>query len=262
MIITEGSTVLIYVDDRRKYVVRLTPGKRLDTDKGYIEHVSIIGKEYGSEVELSSGIKAFVFEPLPLDLYRGMERPSQVIYPKDASYIVYSLGLRNGSTVIEAGTGSGTLTIAMAWLVGDSGKVYSYDLREDMQRAAMKNLELMGLTGRVKLVTGDVRTASKPSNVDAVFLDLPDPWNVIESVTSYLKASGILGVFVPTTNQIEKTYFVLKTNGYKDIHVEELIIRDYQVKENAVRPKNIGVMHTGYIIRGRRVIRDKKDSGG
>ncbi|TRM82176.1 hypothetical protein DJ531_09905 [Sulfolobus sp. A20-N-F6] len=110
----------------------------------------------------------------------------------------------------------------------------------------------VGVEDRIIFKIKDIREGIDEKDVDAIFLDMPDPWNAIPKVSSSLSPSSPVVVFVPTVNQIEKTYFTMKELGFVDIHVEELLLREYQVKENAVRPKNIGVTHTGYIVRGRK----------
>ncbi|BBD74014.1 hypothetical protein HS1genome_2403 [Sulfodiicoccus acidiphilus] len=255
MKVSEGEEVLLYVDERRKYLLRVEKGKYLSTDKGKVKCDEIIGLEYGSRLKLSKG-EAYVLRPTVADLYRGGLRPSQVIYPKDVSYMIFYSGIGPGSKVVEAGTGSGYLTAALAHFVGDEGKVYSYDVRDDMQRNAEKNLRRLKLSHRVELKRGDVREEITEREVDAVFLDMPDPWNALKSVRVALKPSGHLSVFVPTLRQVELTYLAMGRTGFTDLRADQLILMEIRVKENATRPKNVGVMHTGYVVLGRKVQAD------
>ena len=253
--IKEGDVVTLWIDPKRVYLMKVKAGRKFSTDKGALELDKIIGLEYGSEVVLSTGNKGYILQPSLMDIYNGLRRLSQVLYPKDIAYMIYSSGIKPGDTVLEAGTGSGFLTISLAYYLGEKGKVITYDVREDMQKIARKNVEYLNLTDRVIFKLKDVRTGFDETNVDAVFLDMPDPWNVVKPAYEALKPSGTIVIFVPTTNQIEKTAIALKNNNFVDIHAEELIIREYQIKENAIRPKNIGVIHTGYIIRGRKSLK-------
>ncbi|MCY0874254.1 MAG: tRNA (adenine-N1)-methyltransferase [Acidianus infernus] len=252
--IQEGDPVTIWIDNKRAFLIKVKKGKRLDTDKGYILHDQLIGKEYGEIIKISKG-EAYLLKPTPMDIYTTLPRPSQVIYPKDASYIIYASGIQPGDTVVEAGTGSGFLTITLAYFLGPNGKVISYDVREDMQNKAKQNALMLNLLDRIEFKIKDIRQGIDEKEVSAVILDMPDPWNVVSKAYEALKPSGSLIVFVPTVNQIEKTVLQMRNEGFIDIHAEELILREYQVKENAVRPKNIGVMHTGYLIRGRKYIK-------
>lgn len=253
MPLKEGDPVVVWIDTKRVYLIKLDKEKRLDTDKGVIFHKDLIGLEYGSSITLSTGVKAYLLKPTIHDLYsKGLKRPSQVLYPKDIGYILISAGIGQISKVVEAGTGSGFLTIALA--LSSNAKIYTYDIREDMLKVAKFNAKILGVEDRIVFKLKDIREGVDEKDVDAVFLDMPDPWNAIPKVYESLVPSAALIVFVPTVNQIEKTYFAMKNSGIIDIHVEEIILREYQVKENAVRPKNVGIMHTGFIIRGRKSI--------
>ncbi|AWR97157.1 methyltransferase domain-containing protein [Acidianus sulfidivorans JP7] len=254
MPLKEGDPVTVWIDIKRVYLIKLTKGKRLDTDKGFLTHESIIGKEYGDTIPMSKG-KALLLKPIPADIYSTFARPSQVLYPKDISYMIYISGIKPGDKVIEAGTGSGFLTISLAYAIGSNGKVISYDIRNDMQETAKFNANILNLLDRIEFKNKDIREGIDEKNIDAIFLDMPDPWNVVHHAYESLNPSSSLIAFVPTVNQIEKTYLAMKDQGFIDIHAEELMLREYQVKENATRPKNIGVMHTGFIIRGRKSIK-------
>ncbi|BCS91915.1 tRNA (adenine-N1)-methyltransferase [Metallosphaera javensis (ex Sakai et al. 2022)] len=260
MVLREGDLAVVWIDPKRVYLVRLEKGKKLDTDRGSLPFDNVIGREYGDFVEISKG-RAFIMYPSLDYIYDGLHRPSQVLYPKDIGYMIFKSGIRPGDTVVEAGTGSGFLTISLSHFLGPSGKVISYDVREDMQERARKNLELVGLLDRVELKLGDVRENIDEVNVDAVFLDMPDPWLATETVYKALKPSGSVVVFVPTVGQIEKTFLSLRKNGFVDVEAVELILREYQVKENATRPRSIGVTHTGFIITGRKSIKGSSEIG-
>jgi tRNA (adenine57-N1/adenine58-N1)-methyltransferase len=253
--VNEGDLALLYIDHRRKFLRTIRAGRRLETDLGFLEMKDLIGLRYGSSFQLSSGVKGVILRPNPFDLYSGLRRLSQVVYPKDAAYIILSLDLEEGRTVVEAGTGSGFMTIILAKVVGKEGKVITYDIRNDMQEIAKRNVSEMGLESRVVFKLKDIRQGPDEAYVDAVFLDIPDPWNALEAVYPSIRPSGSLVIFVPTVNQAEKTYLGMKRSNYVDVHLEELISREYQVKEGATRPKSTGVTHTGFIVRGRKYLK-------
>lgn len=250
-----GDKVLVYVDEKRKAVVKLTPNGILGFDKGFIKHSDIVGRRVGEVVELSRGVKALLLEPLPMDYVALRRRVTQVIYPKDASLMVYLAGVQPGSRVMEAGVGTGLLTVTLARLVGDNGVVYGFDVDQECLETTRRNLELTNLSHRVVLKLHDVRNPVELRDLDAVLYDLPDPWEALDTAWIALKVSGPIVIFVPTVNQIEKTVVAMRKKGFIDIHVYETLLREYEVREGAVRPHTRMVGHTGFIVFGRKIER-------
>jgi tRNA (adenine57-N1/adenine58-N1)-methyltransferase len=251
----EGESVLVYIDDKRKFTVKLERGRVLGTDKGFISHDVLIGLPYGSPVKTSTGVQAYLLKPLRQDYLYGILRSTQIIYPKDAALMIYLSGIGCGSRVGEAGVGSGALSIAIASIICDEGRLYGYDISERALEVARGNLEMAGLLHRVILSKRDVREGIDVDSLDAFFLDIPDPWNAIKTVSISLKPSSPLLAYVPTVNQVEKTVLALRESGvFRDIHVYEVLLREYSVEKDAVRPKTRMIGHTGYIIFARRVL--------
>lgn len=251
-----GDTVLIYIDPKRKYVVKLAEEKILGTDKGFIKHNEIIGKKYGDIIHTSRGVRAFILKPLLIDYLQGIRRATQVIYPKDASLMIYLSSIKPGSVVLEAGVGSGFLTVSLANFVGNKGKVVGFDICEEHLRIARENIEKLGFSERVELVLGDIRDESLVVDgvFDAVFYDLPDPWNALNTAYKVLKPSSPILVYVPTVNQVEKTVLSMREHGgFIDIHVYEVLLREYNVEKNATRPYTLMIGHTGYVIFARKI---------
>lgn len=252
-LIKYGDKILVYIDEKRRFIVKLEPGGILGTDKGFIKHDNIVGKSYGDYIVTSQGYKAHIYKPLLIDYQFSILRKTQIIYPKDASFMIYLSGIGPGSRVLEAGVGSGFLTISLAHFVGDNGKVYGFDINDMHLRVARENLDKTGLLQRVELRKYDVREKIDIRNLDAVFYDLPDPWNALETAYNTLKPSHPILIYVPTINQVEKTVvYMRKRNLFKDIHVYEVLTREYEVEEGSTRPKSLMVGHTGYIIFARR----------
>lgn len=252
----EGDWVLIYIDERRIFLTKVEKGKRFESDKGVLRLDTIIGLRYGSMVELSTGVKAYILSPLFHDFFLKYKRLTQVIYPKDLGFIIFLSGINSGSKVLEAGVGTGFLTTTLAHIVRPNGKVYAYEIREDFYENALRNLRISGLLDYVELNQGDVRDAkNKLKDIDAVFFDLPNPWDYLDVAYEVLKPSKPLIVFVPTVNQVEKTVLSLrKHGGFTDIHAYELLLREYQVKEGATRPRSYMIGHTGFIVFARKVL--------
>lgn len=255
-LVTEGSLVYIMLDQKRKFLVKARKGSILGTDKGFIKHDDIIGKEYGSVVYTSLGYPAYILKPLPQDYLDGFRRVTQVIYPKDASLMVFLSGIGPGSRVVEAGVGTGYFTSYLARIVGEKGVVYGYEVRREFIEAAKENLEKVGLLKRVVLKNKDVRKSIDEEDVDAVFLDIPDPWNALEQVYKALKPSSPLLVYVPTINQVDRMLEAFNVHrGFIDINVYEIMLRTYMASPGALRPHTLMVGHTGYIIFARKKIK-------
>ena len=260
--ICEGDPVLIIIDNKRRFIAEARPGAVIYTDRGAVPLGQAIGMPYGSRLPLPGGRSAVLLRPMLDDLLLiGYARRSQVIYPKDLGYMVLVGGVGPGTRVAEAGVGSGFLTSVLAYLVGDEGRVYGFDVREDMLRTARRNLSRAGLLERVELALHDVREGIPVERVDAVFLDLPDPWNVVEHAYRVLRPSGRIVVFQPTVNQVEKTVASMRRHGgFIDIRTVEILLREYIVEEGRTRPYTRMIGHTGFITYARRALqpREKK----
>ena len=248
-VVEKGEPVLVYIDRRRSRVVKAGSGV-YGTDKGYIRLEDLVGAEYGTSLRTSAGAEARVMRPLLVDyLMRGFRRATQVIYPKDLGFIVLISGIGPGSRVLEAGVGTGFLTATLAHFVGDNGHVYGYEIREEFAKVAKKNLEMAGLSHRVTIKVRDVREGVDESGLDAAFLDLPDPWSALPAVKEALVPSSPVVVFLPTVNQVSKLLQAVKAGKYGvDVHVYELMMREYQPNPDALRPESFMVGHTGYIV--------------
>ena len=235
------------------HIIRLEEGKELQTHRGIIKHDDLIGKEWGSEL-LSHLGKPFYLYPVTLgNMLLNTKRNTQILYPKDIGYILITLGIGPGSRVLEAGTGSGGLTQALAYYVGDEGHVYSYETREEMQNLARKNLALLGLNERVDLKLRDIYEGFDETNVDALFLDVPTPHDYMQQVKKALRPGGGFGCILPTTNQVSKLLNALRRNDFSFIDVCEILLRFYKPEEDRLRPTDRMVAHTGYLIFARSI---------
>uniref|UniRef100_A0A7J3ZIU6 tRNA (Adenine-N1)-methyltransferase n=1 Tax=Fervidicoccus fontis TaxID=683846 RepID=A0A7J3ZIU6_9CREN len=250
-----GDPVLILLPDGSRRVVVLCEGGKTETKYGIVEHDSILKAGWGSQIRTSSGMTAWILKPSIYDLQLYFaRRATQVIYPKDSSFMVTLSGIRAGSRVVEIGTGSGFLTMMLACAVWPTGKVYTFDCRRESLEIAKENLKLIECASVVELYELDARTGIPVEGVDAVFVDIADPWNVLEHAYTSLRDSGSLVVFVPTVNQVIK---LLRENSNKrlfgDTRVFEIALREYQPEAEALRPYTTQVAHTGYILFMRKV---------
>ncbi|MCL6578558.1 MAG: tRNA (adenine-N1)-methyltransferase [Candidatus Bathyarchaeota archaeon] len=253
--ISEGDYILLYLNQRKTYMVKVETGKTFHTHKGFIKFDDLIGKEYGSAVQSSLGIEFVVLKPLLRDFIMKSARQTQITYPKDIALIVMFSGIGPGSRVVEAGTGTGALTTALAYYVKPEGKVYSYEIREEFSKTAEKNLKRAGLIDFVELKNKDVTAGIDENDADAVILDLATPWLVIPHAYNALKPCGTLVSFSPTIDQVVKTVEALRENCFVDIETVECLMRGMQTERGKTRPQTLMTGHTGYITFARKAFR-------
>jgi tRNA (adenine57-N1/adenine58-N1)-methyltransferase len=252
--ISQGDNVLLYLNPRRTYLVKIEKGKSLHTHKGYIQHDHLIGKPYGTRVTTNTGIEFIALKPALRDYVFKTQRKTQIMYPKDIALIVMFSGIGPGSKLVEAGTGAGALTTALAHYVKPTGKVYSYEIRQEFIQTAQKNLEKADLSKYVIIKNKDITLGIDESNIDAVILDLATPWSAIPQAYSALKGSGAIVSFSPTIDQVVKTAEALKENGFVDVQTIECLMRGMQIELGRTRPETLMTAHTGYITFARKSV--------
>ena len=179
-----GDLALLVGLRHKHFIFPLVPGGSFHTHRGILYHDELIGKPWGSQVFSHQGSPFFMLQPSLADLLVDLKRSTQIMYPKDIGFILTSMSVGPGQTVLEAGTGSGSMTVALAYAVGPQGKVVTYERRPEFQQLAHKNLERLGLDERVDFKTGDIADGFTETNADALFLDLPNPWDYIRQVRS------------------------------------------------------------------------------
>ena len=255
--IREGDYVLLYLTQRKTYLVKVEKGETFHTHKGFIKFDDLIGKEYGSRVLSSLDVEFIVLKPLLRDYIFKSVRKTQITYPKDIALIVMFSGVGPGSHVVEAGTGTGALTTALAHYVKPNGKVYSYEIREEFLKTAKKNLKRAGLIDFVELKNKDVTAGIDEIDVDAIILDLATPWLVVPHAYAALKPCGTVVSFSPTIDQVVKTVEALKENSFVDIKTVECLLRGMQIARGKTRPQTLMTGHTGYITSARKAIKSE-----
>jgi tRNA (adenine57-N1/adenine58-N1)-methyltransferase len=245
--ISENDYVLLYLTQRKTYLVRIEAGKTFHTHKGFIKFDDLIGKDYGSTILSSLGIEFVALKPLLRDYVMKSARQTQITYPKDIALIVMFSGIGPGSRVVEAGTGTGALTTALAQYVKPNGKVYSYEIREEFQKSAEKNLRRAGVIDAVELKNKDITAVIDERDVDSVVLDLATPWLVVPHAYVSLKPCGTIVSFSPTIDQVVKTVEALKEHSFVDVETVECLMRGMQIEKGKTRPQTLMTAHTGYI---------------
>jgi tRNA (adenine57-N1/adenine58-N1)-methyltransferase catalytic subunit len=251
--IEESSYVLLFHTPRKKWLTKVTWDKKFHTHLGIIDVSSIIGMEYGSAIRTTEGKLIFLMEPTIHDFIMKSERKTQIVYPKDLGYIVARTGLKNGSKVLEVGTGSGALATFMASIVKPEGHIYSFDVNSEFMEIAKRNLEKAGMAKYVTMHQHDPHQGVDIRNADVATVDLGDPWTVVDQVYDALKGGGAFVAICPTMNQIEKTAAQLKESGYADIDCVELMIRNIEAREGMTRPSMRMIGHTTYLVFARKV---------
>jgi tRNA (adenine57-N1/adenine58-N1)-methyltransferase len=253
--ISEGDYVLLYLKQRRNYMVKVEAGKTFHTHKGFVRFDELIGKDYGSTIVSSLGFEFVALKPQLRDYIMKSARQTQINYPKDIALIIMFSGIGPGSRVVEAGTGTGALASALAYYVKPNGKVYSYEIREEFQKTAEKNLARAFLLDYVQMKNKDITTGIDERDVDAVILDLAIPWLVIPHAYTALKPSGAVVSFSPTIDQVVRTVEALNENGFVDTETIECLLRGMQIERGKTRPHTLMTGHSGYITYARKAAR-------
>ncbi|MCD6370820.1 MAG: tRNA (adenine-N1)-methyltransferase [Thermoplasmata archaeon] len=234
----------------------LTDGKRkyAAVKRGDVYRINDLGVVKNLDVgKTKLGLREFLVLPANLNDYMStLRRKAQIIVLKDAAYIIARCGIRAGSVVVEGGAGSGSLTTALLYFTYPSGKVYTYEMREDFANIARENVSRGEFSKNWVLKIGDVRKDVIERDVDAFILDIPDPWNAVDMAREALRVSGCFAAYVPTYNQVEKVYRALEKN-FVDLEACEIIKRELVVGELGTRPDNVEVAHTGFMVFGRKI---------
>lgn len=249
-----GDRVQLTDPKGRRYTVVLQTGGVYHTHRGSLPHDDLIGQPEGSVVTSAGGTNYLAVRPLLADYVLSMPRGAQVIYPKDAAQIVTWGDIRPGARVLEAGAGSGALTLSLLRAVGDEGSVTSWEARQDHADYAQRNVEqfLGEVPGNWQLRVGDVVEHS--GEVDRVVLDMLSPWDVLETVRDNLVPGGVLVIYVATTTQLSRVTEALREQeNWTEPQAWETVLRPWHVVGMAVRPEHRMVAHTAFLLVTRRL---------
>ena len=238
------------------YSFTITPGKEWHTHKGWITHDDLIGLPEGSVVSTTAGLKFTAFIPLLADYVLSMPRGATIVYPKDAAMIVGVADIYPGARVLEAGVGSGALTLSLLRAVGEKGSVHSVERRQDFADNARANIEdyFGSLPNNWKLDVGSVQEQSFDEKYDCVILDMLAPWECVAMAADVLRPGGVFLAYVATTTQLSATAEALKADGhFTEPESSETIVRGWHHEGLAVRPQQRMIGHTGFLIQSRRM---------
>ena len=253
---SEGDRIQLTDPKGKMYTFTITPGKEWHTHKGWIVHDDLIGLPEGSVVSTSAGLKFTAFKPLLGDFVLSMPRGATIVYPKDAAMIVGVADVFPGAKVIEAGVGSGALSISLLRAIGTEGKLSSFERREDFAEIARENVRTYfgELPPQWSLSVGSVQESTTDKKYDRVILDMLAPWECISFASEVLRPGGVFLAYVATTTQLSATAEALKENGsFTEPLSSETIVRDWHHEGLAVRPMQRMIGHTGFLIVSRRM---------
>lgn len=249
----EGDLVQLVGLRHKHFIFSLAAGGKFHTHRGIVNHDDLIGLPWGSQIFSHMGSPFFLLQPMLGDILIDLPRNTQILYPKEIGFILVTMGIGPGTRVLEAGTGSGSMTIALSYSVGASGKVISYEQRPEMQNLARKNLTRMGLDERVEFKLRDIAEGFDETDVDALFLDVANPYDYIPQARAALKPGGFFCSLIPTYNQVEKLLYSLRRNNFAFIEMCEILLRFYKAEPSRLRPTDRMVAHTGFLVFARRI---------
>ncbi|MCB9436292.1 MAG: tRNA (adenine-N1)-methyltransferase [Anaerolineales bacterium] len=251
-----GDIVMIVGKDHKVFLRTVRQRDVIQTHYGQVDFDKMVGMPYGEQFRTHLGNPLYILAPNLEDVLIFLNRGTQIIYPKDLGYIILKLGLFQGAQVIESGTGSGALTSMLALMVGDEGKVYSYERRAGHLQQAKQNLERLGLDHRVNFIQRDIEQGFDQSGVHALFLDVPNPTDYLDQAWAALRGGGFFGALVPTANQLIELLYALQHGPWFFIQAEELIMRPWKTVPARARPDDNMYGHTGFLIFARAVSRE------
>ena len=253
----DGEQALLIDQRGRRHLLLLRKGETFHSDRGWVTHDAIIGHPDGSWVRTSKGTRYLALRPTLAEYVLDMPRGAQVIYPKDLAMVMFWADIFPGARVLEAGMGSGALTLALLRAVGPEGRVVSYEQREDFCRRALANIqmrlgEVTNLIVRIRPVEDGL---AEEEPVDRAVFDLPEPWRLVEPVASVLRPGGIFLSYVPTIIQSHQLTETLRRHrGYALVETFETLLRPWNIDGTSVRPFHRMVAHTGFLTVARRVV--------
>ncbi len=250
--IRPGDLVLLATSQGRTYLVTAEE-RSFQTHRDSFDLGALLGSPWGTVLRGKNGELCYALRPTLHDHLMKLKRATQIIYPKDIGYILLKLDVGPGKVVLECGTGSGSLLLALAQAVGPQGQVITYEKEARFQRVAQGNAKRLGVLDRITFKGPAVDGFEEEEIADAVFLDLKTPWDLLPSAWKALKGGAPLGILLPTTNQISETLKHLQDLPFVQTEVLELFIRFYKVNPERLRPEDRMVGHTGYLIFTRKI---------
>ena len=239
------------LDERgKKYILK--ENQEFQSDLGIVSAETLSDAEFGDEVKSHLDHTFKIVKPNVNDFIDLMDRRCSILIKKDIGTVLAYTGLGAGNRVVDAGTGAGAIALNFANVVGDTGQVFTYEIREDFSEVAKKNIETFGIKN-IQVKNQDIKEGIDEENIDLVFLDLPKPYEIFEEVYDSLNLGGWLVVYAPYINQAEVAYRVAKKLDFYNIEILETLERGLEIRQQGTRPKTRMVGHSGYLLFARKL---------
>ena len=249
-----GESILLIDGKGRHYLVKLTANATFQHHTGVIPHETLLATEEGGSVESSRGGRFTVLRPRLADFILKMPRGAQVVYPKDIGPLMMWADIGPGMTVLEAGTGSGALTLGLLRAVGKEGRVITVERRADHQQTAIRSIGrwLGDIPPNLDMRVGEVEAVMEEICPERIVLDLPEPWHAAEVAVRRQPGGGVFCCYLPTVPQVQTVVDVLR-RSYVEVEVYETLHRTWNVSGRSVRPDHRMIGHTGFVTVARKV---------
>ncbi|MGE4297732.1 MAG: tRNA (adenine-N1)-methyltransferase [Desulfovibrionaceae bacterium] len=255
----EGELVLLVSPKGKRYLRRVASGEEFHSNDGHFPLGALTEVAFGGLVRTHMDRAYRVLRPSLYDLVMGVKRQTQIIYPKDIGYIIMRLSVGPGKRIIEAGSGSGSLTVALSWFAGATGKVYTYERRPEFRDLCGRNLRWAGQGDNVEQFNHDIAEGFLQTNVDALFLDVRTPWEYLDQAVAAVAPGAPMGFLLPTVNQVSELVAALQAGPFDGIEVLEILVRRWKTVPDRMRPDDRMVAHTGFLVFCRQQERDAAD---
>lgn len=243
-----GTLVVLVTPQEKRYLKKIEENDNWQSHNGILPAEVIHNANPGEFVFTSQNAPILIEQATLQDILLGIKRQTQIIYPKDIAYICLRLGAGPNRVIAEAGCGSGSLTIALSWFCGSSGKIISQDAREEFVRLTARNLAWAGLGENVELRHQDVEAGFVAKAADALFMDMREPWLYLDKAAQAVKPGATVGFLLPTINQVTELLLSLEKQPFGNIEICELLLRGWKPVPDRVRPKDRMAAHTGFLI--------------
>ena len=251
-----GDLVILASPRGKRHIYRLDPNQDIHTQDGVMRAADIVAADFGTEVRTAKGVPFRLEQPQLFDLVMGIKRQTQIMYPKDMGLICFKLGVGNGRTILEAGSGSGGFTIALSWFSGPNGHVHTFEAREEFHKLAKRNLEWAGVGQNVTLHHRDISNGfgiDDPEVLngqkgDALFLDVRTPWEYLGHARAALKPGAPIAFLLPTVEQVSELIHALELEPFEETEVCEILVRPWKVVPGRLRPNDRMSAHTAFLV--------------
>ena len=244
-----GELVIVVTPQGKRRLRRVEENQDIHSQEGVLRMADIASAPYGSEVKTTLGVPMRLMRPTLADLVKGVKRQTQILYPKDIGFICMKLGVGPGRTVIEAGTGSGSMTVALSWFSGETGRVHTFEAREEFHKLARRNLEWAGVGQNVIMHCHDIADGfGEVTNADALFLDVRTPWEYLHHIPGAVAPGAMLAFLLPTVDQVGKLLLGLERGPYDDLEICEILVRRWKPVADRLRPEDRMIAHTGFLV--------------